>query len=526
MSDDGGAFEEQVDEDEDVAEGVVLEDDRQFSSSRSNGDDDDDDDEDSDSTCKMIGFCCSPCILLACVILIGWNEKRSVCTAKAASAGQAVVKEVGCQNTMEGSGELVMFSCQLEEPPSPFIAEGIFRGIQHKGYCLATKSSIFQCIEKKEKREEGMPQKYSYTKDWDEKVSPIEGQLIDYSGVCGISYTVPLWPLKVPRSGEQRSEKAYAGKWELDADSVGIDCSAVQLGASVPVRNYVYNSGMFESTSPSAPQHHFGATRVAITGDKPGIWVTVLMKNGNGKLEPWKTSSSWLCSGDALSVVRTGKFTKDELFESLRSENSALTWVLRILFWLFLWGGCTLLGGPLEVAADCVPCIGPCLGDFVEAVVCCVTCLPSLACCMFVAGVVWVAMRPLVGATILIIGLVGVIVAVTFGCMRGGKKKGRLASKFNDPKPGKPIVDHIPSNSVGRVCLAPVDEPVARDFIQALRDEYLSGNNGAVGNFFDNLGEADLSEKLAPYEERVRDADDMEEAVQKIMTEWDMVETE
>lgn len=85
------------------------------------------------------------------------------------------------------------------------------------------------------------------------------------------------------------------------------------------------------------------------------------------------------------------------------------TWLLRLLGFVLAWVAFCLLAGPLEIAADCIPCIGPMLGNAVSAVICCVSCLPATACTMGVVGVVWVAMRPMIGIPLLIIFLVVMI---------------------------------------------------------------------------------------------------------------------
>merc|ERR1719336_88354 len=89
--------------------------------------------------------------------------------------------------------------------------------------------------------------------------------------------------------------------------------------------------------------------------------------------------------------------SKDELFARMATQSSLITWVIRILALFGLWSGCACIFKPLEVAADCIPCIGPYLGDSVSCVISCVTCPLALACGMGVAGIVWVAMRPLWG---------------------------------------------------------------------------------------------------------------------------------
>merc|ERR1711972_808606 len=81
------------------------------------------------------------------------------------------------------------------------------------------------------------------------------------------------------------------------------------------------------------------------------------------------------------------------------------TIILRILGFLVIWFALSRVGAPLGVAADCIPCVGPCLGDAVETIVCCATCPPACGCALGVIGIVWVVMRPAVGIPLILIFL-------------------------------------------------------------------------------------------------------------------------
>merc|ERR1712187_845227 len=121
------------------------------------------------------------------------------------------------------------------------------------------------------------------------------------------------------------------------------------------------------------------------------------MVNSAGSVVDWKSPPSWLCSGTPVSDFRMGSHGKDELFSALQSENQALRWIIRLIGFALLWLAFSLMFGPLGVVADCIPCIGPFLGDSIETVTCCISCLPATACCSLVVGIVWTAMRPELG---------------------------------------------------------------------------------------------------------------------------------
>jgi len=129
--------------------------------------------------------------------------------------------------------------------------------------------------------------------------------------------------------------------------------------------------------------------------------VTVLGENQGGTVKKWVAADTWLCSGYTLSDLKTGTLDKDAMFKALEEEAAALTWVLRFVGFMIGWVAFCCLAGPLEVAADCVPCIGPFLGDSLMCVASVVSCLPATACALAVIGIVWIAMRPIVGGCLL-----------------------------------------------------------------------------------------------------------------------------
>merc|ERR1712038_984274 len=53
----------------------------------------------------------------------------------------------------------------------------------------------------------------------------------------------------------------------------------------------------------------------------------------------------------------------------MQDESDALTWILRFIAFFVLWGALCSIFGPLQVAADCIPFIGPYLGQAMAYIV-------------------------------------------------------------------------------------------------------------------------------------------------------------
>lgn len=70
---------------------------------------------------------------------------------------------------------------------------------------------------------------------------------------------------------------------------------------------------------------------------------------------------------------------------------------------------------------------------------------------------------------------------------------------------------------------APVPAATARGFIDALRDEYVRGFPGAVGEFLDDLLQFEQAE-LERFEEGVRDSPDPERAIDLLASDWNLLD--
>jgi hypothetical protein len=139
------------------------------------------------------------------------------------------------------------------------------------------------------------------------------------------------------------------------------------------------------------------------TSNPTKLAVTVLGQQDKGKISKWTASDSWLCSGMQLGSLEMGSTDKASFFTHLKNANTVSTWILRILGFLGMWLAFCMLFAPLKVVGECVPFCGDFLASSIEALTVILTCCPALACAAGVAGIVWCAMRPLIGIPLMLI---------------------------------------------------------------------------------------------------------------------------
>jgi len=382
------------------------------------GDGGDDDNEGSSSrSCWLCAPCVAPFVLLGAVILIGWSEKRSVCRAKAIDQGRDAAVKVGCSDVSTGAGELVFFNCDLQKtglvPSSLGVSGGAFT-VSFPGVCLKTTSQMYQCKETKTettsstRRRRDKTTTYTYTNTWS-MTSPSTDIFHDLPAArthCAISASAtsnPSWDHDVPSTSTQYASQVKAGAWTITAGLSGVACdtgldpgvATAASGVWTPTSSYAFERRASQSS------YTVGDYTVAFEGndwDSPGI--TALGLNTGGTLEEWAAESDWLCSGYTLYEFKGGTQDIDALFSDMESANTGLTWLLRIIGLLLLWGGFFCCLGPLVFVAemvDMIPFIGDVVSDLMYYVIAAVSCMPACACCLFVTGICWMAMRPLIG---------------------------------------------------------------------------------------------------------------------------------
>jgi len=360
----------------------------------------------------ITAVCLAPLLIIGMCLMLGWNERRAVCTSKALIAGEREVHLMGCANPKDWNGALVMMNCDIKHEGLPtFTGEGDFSSLHFEGTGLKVKADMYQCVESKYSEThknkgggggETTVTTYTYSTEW--KDEPIDSASFhkrfsaNFQQHCG--HDNPSWP-----SGAPRTKTKYAESVQVGAVKTKLT-SSIPLDTPISVKapsGWTGGPSEYRSRKWRVSNNGIGDIRVTFYGND---WVhpaaTLLGKNVNGEITAWTAPDSWLCSGSTLENLRMGSLSKDQLFKALQNESSTLTWILRFVGFAMLWLGFSLFVGPLEVMADCIPCVGPFLGNSIEAVACCVSCLPATACCSLVVGIVWVAMRPMVGVPLML----------------------------------------------------------------------------------------------------------------------------
>lgn len=338
------------------------------------------------------------------IFVLWWNEGRAVTTAKSLKEGAAAVVDVSPDQIDPANDKKLVHVTGDAEAAEPVINREF--GISVPALRLVRSEEIFQWVEDthtetKEKvgGSEETRTTYTYEKEWtDEPVRSTKfkkplghenrGSLI--AGDANISAEkVMLGAFRVPESLVR--EMGDPTKHPVtDEDLKG-------LPADLRDRAQIHAGTFYFGDDPDNPV--IGDVRVSFQVVKPGTF-SILAAQVGGTFGPYQTKA-----GDALTRVESGAVTAEVMFRNAESENTFMTWLARLLGFLFMSFGFMAIMRPLSVLGSVVPFIGSIIGMGTGLISFVLAGIISLV----VIAIAWVVARPLLGIALLVLAVGGVI---------------------------------------------------------------------------------------------------------------------
>jgi hypothetical protein len=110
-------------------------------------------------------------------------------------------------------------------------------------------------------------------------------------------------------------------------------------------------------------------------------------------------------TGGTLMNLSVGRVTAERMFAAAEESNNMILWILRVVGFIVITIGFSLILRPLSVVADVVPFIG----DIVEAGTGIIGFILSLVVSFTVIALAWLYYRPLIGVPLLVVAVAGVV---------------------------------------------------------------------------------------------------------------------
>jgi hypothetical protein len=341
-------------------------------------------------------------------VVLWWNEGRAVATAKGIKeVAENVVSISSLEVNEDNEGKLVHVSGTTST--EDVLVDELFK-VQENAIKLRRVVSMYQWVENTESSSEkklggseDVTTTYTYRKEWRENV--VNSTDFEQPGYDNPSaFAIPAM------SKSARNVKMNA--FDLSSNLIGSINDFQPLSVENAVLDQVSNAKVIDGAVYVGEDYlnpQIGDLKITFEVVKPGV-VTVLAKQHQNSFEPYQTKS-----GRNYEMLVAGNVSSDQLVQNMESSNNLVTWLLRLVGFLMIFFGISLVLKPAVVLADIIPFIGSILNAGVSLV----AGIAAFSLSFVTIALGWIYYRPVLGISLLLIGGV----AFFFGYKKIKEKK-------------------------------------------------------------------------------------------------------
>jgi len=332
-------------------------------------------------------------------ILLFWNEGRAVHRAQTLEQGASQVISASAGTVdMSKNGKLVHVTGEAKSTET--LRDPEF-GISSHAIALKRNVEMYQWREESKsttKKKLGGGTEtvttYSYDKEW-------SSSAIDSSGFKqGEGHHNPPMPFS---SKEWQASKVTLGAYDLAPVFIskipGEEPLKVEnldeLPALIREKARLSSGSLYLGENPDSP--HIGDLRVTFT-IVPDQMVSIV------GLQQGSILAAYPMKHGSISLIEAGSHTADEMFQSAKTANKTMTWILRAVGLLLLFVGFSMLLHPLAVLADVIPFLGTIVGVGTGLV----SFFLAMALGLLTIALGWLAYRPLLGISLLVAAIAAI----------------------------------------------------------------------------------------------------------------------
>ena len=368
----------------------------------------------------IIGFA----LFIAGFPVLFWNEGDSVKTAKAIDEGEGACISVESNASVDQDmeGKLVHMSGKADT--KDVLTDDTF-GVSATAIRLERNVEMYQWIEEshtsEKKKMGGSVEKvttYTYKKDWMPTAIDSSGfkeQGHDNPGVMEFeSQKMQAANVTFGAFRLNESQIDHIGSAKQYAFPTGFVCKVERVkvqGGTIYVPNAETRNNAL-NTRDVASQTRIGDMRVTFRVVYPHE-ISLIAKQRGDTFVAYTAKN-----GKKLSYLEDGVKDAAEMFQTARTNNAIMTWLVRVGGFLMMFIGLSMVFKPLSVLADVLPI----LGDIVEMGMGLVAGLIAFICSLVTIAIAWVFYRP-------VLGIILLAVAGFFGWMLFKKCRAAKAAK-------------------------------------------------------------------------------------------------
>lgn len=378
-------------------------------------------------------------MVIVATILIFWNENRAIKNYKAIGRAQDACVEMPDINTVSPDFDGKTVHCTGVASTNETLADENF-GIHANALCINRKVEYFQWVEHsktvtKEKiggaTEETTT--YTYEKEW---VSSPQAsakfkdpayqnrnfvyQVVDDKEIVAENVSFGAYKLPPFIVGSIRgNEPAMV---EMDSATIRQWNSAVkaQLGLSDTINaNYVTVRDNVVYLGSSMDKPEVGDVRVTFTYVPNDQQISIIANVTGNTFTQYVDQRN----GKTVSSVAMGTVPAEQMFESLKKSNKMITWIIRLVLLILIIAGFRKIFAFVPTLLKVLPFLGKGVG----AILGFACTIIGIAWTFLFIGIAWIAVRPVLGISL----LVAVIALIVWLVMRSKKAGGGELSTEN-----------------------------------------------------------------------------------------------
>lgn len=378
-------------------------------------------------------------MVIVATILIFWNENRAIKNYKAIGRAQDACVEMPDINTVSPDFDGKTVHCTGVASTNETLADENF-GIRANALCINRKVEYFQWVEHsktvtKEKiggaTEETTT--YTYEKEW---VSSPQAsakfkdpayqnrnfvyQVVDDKEIVAENVSFGAYKLPPFIVGSIRgNEPAMV---EMDSATIRQWNSAVkaQLGLSDTINaNYVTVRDNVVYLGSSMDKPEVGDVRVTFTYVPNDQQISIIANVTGNTFTQYVDQRN----GKTVSSVAMGTVPAEQMFESLKKSNKMITWIIRLVLLILIIAGFRKIFAFVPTLLKVLPFLGKGVG----AILGFACTIIGIAWTFLFIGIAWIAVRPVLGISL----LVAVIALIVWLVMRSKKAGGGELSTEN-----------------------------------------------------------------------------------------------
>ena len=380
---------------------------------------------------SITGLFVGPILIIIATICIFWNENRSIKQYKANDRAEGACVEMTIdQINPEYNGKIV--HCTGIAHTDEILSESNF-GIHVNGICLKRDVEYYQVVEKTktESREKigGGTETittYYYEKEWTYKPQDNNFEDPNYVGERNFVYVslddneqmaqnVSFGAFKLPENFVSSISGSEPAEVIFDSTLLAQWNTAIKQKMNVPDYapvNYVHSKDNVAYFGNDINNPQVGDVRVTFTyipNDKE-ISLVADVDTQNKTFSYHKDAKN----GMTVGKVMMGNVDAAQMFDEMNKDNKILTWILRLVILLVIVYGFKRIFS----VASILPKLIPFLGKGVEYITGFIAWVLGFAWTFLFIGIAWVAVRPVLGISLLVI----TVALIVFFIVKGKKK--------------------------------------------------------------------------------------------------------